>query len=377
MTVESRQFPCDNCGADLRFHIGVQSLKCDYCGSEKTITLDADAAVAEQDFHGMLAKMRDQRSQSTDAASNDLREFTCDNCGGTVAFLGTITSDECAYCGTVVALDKVHDAADRVPVDGVLPFQIDRDTARKNLKAWVKSRWFAPNEFLRRGVQGIFNGMYLPYWTFDSFTQTHWEGQRGDNYTVTVGSGKNRRTETRTRWSWRSGSFQRIFDDVLLAGTTQLPQNRLEDLAPWPLERCRPFDESFLAGYLASTYDVELDHGFEAARNVMETRLQQIVRGEIGGDHQRITKMDVFYDAITYKHLLLPVWTLVYRYHGKPYQVFVNAGTGEVQGDRPWSWIKITLAILFGIALVVGGILLYQHFQSPSNMPTNFHFDRF
>ena len=44
------------------------------------------------------------------------------------------------------------------------------------------------------------------------------------------------------------------------------------------------------------------------------------------------------------------VWMLAYRYHDKPYRVFVNAGTGEVQGERPYSWVKIMLAVLAGAA---------------------------
>ena len=47
---------------------------------------------------------------------------------------------------------------------------------------------------------------------------------------------------------------------------------------------------------------------------------------------------------------LLPVWMLAYRYHDKPYRVFVNAGTGEVQGERPYSWVKILCAVLAGLA---------------------------
>jgi hypothetical protein len=52
---------------------------------------------------------------------------------------------------------------------------------------------------------------------------------------------------------------------------------------------------------------------------------------------------------------LLPVWMLAYRYKGKSYQVVVNAATGEVQGDRPWSAWKIALAVIAGL-VVVGGI---------------------
>jgi hypothetical protein len=41
---------------------------------------------------------------------------------------------------------------------------------------------------------------------------------------------------------------------------------------------------------------------------------------------------------------------LAYRYHQKVYQVMINAATGEVQGERPYSWVKILLAVLAGLA---------------------------
>ena len=46
---------------------------------------------------------------------------------------------------------------------------------------------------------------------------------------------------------------------------------------------------------------------------------------------------------------------LAYRYRDKTFQVVVNACTGEIQGERPWSWLKITAAIVSisrGIAVV-------------------------
>ncbi len=59
--------------------------------------------------------------------------------------------------------------------------------------------------------------------------------------------------------------------------------------------------------------------------------------------------MDVRHSAVTFKHLLLPVWMMAYRYHAEPYRVYINATTGEVQGERPYSWAKITLAVIAGI----------------------------
>ena len=41
-------------------------------------------------------------------------------------------------------------------------------------------------------------------------------------------------------------------------------------------------------------------------------------------------------------------------YEQKPFQVFINGVTGEVQGQRPWSKVKLGLAIAAGlIALIV------------------------
>ncbi|MCP4589756.1 MAG: hypothetical protein GY842_03345, partial [bacterium] len=286
-----------------------------------------------------------------------LREVGCVSCGATVRFAGTLTSGECAYCGVPLQVDQVEVARRGVPVDGVLAFIIDRDRAHHNLGEWVRSRWFAPNDFKRRGVQGRFNGIYLPYWTFDSMTATRYSGQRGEHYWVTVGSGKKKRRVRRTRWYPASGAFQRFFDDVLVVASTGLPTKRLTDLEPWPLADCVPFNQQVLAGFLARTYDVPLEVGFVGAKGRIDEALEADVRRRIGGDVQRIHSIDTRYDAVTFKHLLLPVWMLAYRYRDKSYQIVVNAGTGEVQGDRPYSWIKIALAVTAVLGVV--GVIVH------------------
>jgi predicted RNA-binding Zn-ribbon protein involved in translation (DUF1610 family) len=353
---KGRIFPCERCGADLKYEIGQQTLACPFCGWTKVIEINPDSAVAEQDFEAMLKRLTDLRSQgkSGEVGTSEIR---CSSCGATVVFSGTLTSSECACCGSPLQRENVHDAVDRVPVDGVLPFLVDHDKAHQNMREWVRSRWFAPNEFRERGVRGKFNGIYLPFWTFDTMTFNRFAGQRGDHYMVTVGEGQNRRTERRTRWHSVDGAFQRFFDDVLVCACTGLPATSIGSLDPWPLEKCKPFHQQLLAGFLAQTYAVPLDQGFSLARSQIDSAIADDVRSRIGGDEQRIDSVKSRYDAISYKHLLLPVWLLAYRFHDKTYQVIVNASTGEVQGERPYSWIKITLFVIT-IATVVGAIIL-------------------
>jgi hypothetical protein len=48
------------------------------------------------------------------------------------------------------------------------------------------------------------------------------------------------------------------------------------------------------------------------------------------------------------------VWLLAYRFNGKTFQVFINAATGEVQGERPYSVWKIMFAVILGLAAAAG-----------------------
>lgn len=354
---KGRTFPCRDCGGDLVFHIGQQSLKCPFCGAEQSLAIDENAEIVEQDFHEMLERLREQHERGA-AQTSGQKEVQCSGCGGTTVFVGSLTTSECPYCGTPIQLEGVHDAEDRIPVDGVLPFLVDHDKAAQNLAEWVNSRWFAPNDFKKRGAEGKFNGVYLPYWTFDSLVFTVYHGERGEEYTVTVGSGDDERQETRVNWYPANGAFQRFFDDVLVLASPGMNRKLMQALEPWPLHGVIPFTQEVLAGYMARTYEVELEPGFLEARDRMGEEIAQEVRERIGGDRQRVHDIDSRHDAITFKHLLLPVWLLAYQYREKTYQVMINAGTGEVQGERPWSWIKITLTALVGIAVIVGIVLL-------------------
>lgn len=348
-----RIFPCEGCGADLVFNIGVQHLKCEHCGFEKLLELPPDAKIAEQDYEAMLERLAKWRAEGADDAQLT-SAVRCESCGAEVVFTGTLTSTACPYCASPIQRENVHDCRQRVSVDGVLPFLIDRPVAAGNFKQWVESRWFAPNAFRKRGVAGDFHGVYLPYWTFDTLTFNRYSGQRGEHYYVTITVGKETRQELRIAWYPASGAFQRFFDDVLVLASTGVARDVALGLDPWPLAQCAPFNQQMLAGFLARTYDVPLEKGFAEARQRVDQALYADVVSRIGGNEQRVDGIDTQYTALTFKHLLLPLWLLSYRYRDQVYQVAINGATGAVRGQRPYSWVKITLAVLTAVATVAG-----------------------
>lgn len=348
-----QQFACAKCGARLEYAPGTKVLRCPYCAHENEIpdAVDESGAargVVELDFEATVASLR---ARAEGAETVTVSDIECGACKAVFLPAKGVTATNCPFCGTPIVLTEHHSTV--IKPGAVLPFGIASAAAVEKYRAWIRSRWFAPNKLKSRAMLDAgLRGMYVPAWTYDARTTTRYTGQRGDAYYVTVGSGNNRRTERRIRWTSASGVVADDFDDVLVMATRSLPADKLDNLEPWDLKSLVPYDNSYLAGFGAEAYAIDLPSGFEAAKQVMAQAIQRTIRRDIGGDEQRITSMQTAYQGVTFKHILLPVWLSAYRYREKTYRFLINARTGEVQGERPYSWVKITLAVLAGLVVV-------------------------
>jgi hypothetical protein len=91
----------------------------------------------------------------------------------------------------------------------------------------------------------------------------------------------------------------------------------------------------------------------------MAFAIDQDIRRDIGGDEQRVSAARTSYMNTTYKYVLLPVWLSIYRYGDKVYRFVVNARTGEVHGERPYSAIKIALAVIAAIVILAFLVIVF------------------
>lgn len=349
-SVSAVSFPCRQCGADLAFEPGTQSLTCPYCGHEETVEASTRAIVEYELSRGIdaLAKARADEMQKGGVT------VRCDGCGA-VAVVERL-SRRCTFCDSP-SVSPLQEDKPMVMPESLLPFKVEERVAQTNFLDWVKSRWFAPNDLAKRAKSLALRGVYLPYWTFDSQTETDYDGYRGDHYYVTESytdaeGNHQTRTVQRTRWTPASGHISRFFDDVLVPASTSLEESLAQALGPWDLSAIEPFSAGYLSGFVAERYQVLLEDGFEQGKEVMSLAIESSVRMDIGGDVQRIRSQRTSHRATTFKHMLLPVWLSSYRYRDKVYQFAVNAQTGEVVGRRPYSWLKISAAVLAGLAFV-------------------------
>jgi LSD1 subclass zinc finger protein len=355
-TEVSGQLDCKDCGALLKFAPGTNSLKCEYCGAQNEISSAPQTTVVEEiDFEKFL-----NENTVSEADKQQVTTVGCKNCGANTTLKPNVASDNCPFCDTPLVVQGGGNTSSIIKPKYVLPFAIDKKKGGDEYKKWVGSLWFAPND-LKRFAETFekLNGMYIPYWTYDSNTDSSYSGMRGDNYMVTetytaFENGKSvtrTRTVTKVRWTPAAGSVNNEFDDVLVLASKSLPDKYAYALEPWDLENLSAFDEKFLSGFRTETYQVDVKGGFDVAKTIMEKEIRNTVRRDIGGDHQQILTLNSNYNDITFKHILLPVWLSAYRYNDKVYRFMINARTGEVQGERPYSWIKITLTALTVIAL--------------------------
>ena len=362
---EANHWPCAQCGADLRYAPGQTELKCDHCGFVQAIPTKAPCQKARALIEHDLAKGLSDDLPA--AASDEVRSTSCPKCGAVVEFQGANHATQCPFCATPVVVDTGSHR--RIKPQALVPFELTESQARTALKGWLGSLWFAPNSLLEYTRAGrAMDGIYAPFWTFDADTDSRYRGQRGEYYyetqwvNVTVNGKTERRQEQvrKTRWYPASGRVSRDFDDVLVMASSSLPARLGNDLTPWDLGKLEPYSPDYLAGFQAEGYTIGLADGRDRSREVMAGVIEDDVRRDIGGDEQRVDSVDTDYADETFKHILLPIWMAAYKYGGKSYRFLVNGQTGEVQGERPYSWWKISFAVLGAVILAAGAAYLYD-----------------
>jgi DNA-directed RNA polymerase subunit RPC12/RpoP len=353
-----KEYPCGRCGAKVDFAPGTSVLKCPYCGFETPIPA-SEAQVEEQDYRSWIEQAANEKE------THEAHRVKCDKCGAETTMPPELTAGICPFCGVNMVFSG--EVSRLINPEGLLPFKYTKQAAFEAFRRWIRGMWFAPGD-LRQYAQSDSRlaGIYIPYWTYDSDTTTAYTGERGNYYytteTYTASEAGRQVTRTRqvrhTRWTPVSGTVRNTLDDILVLASKSLPRKYAESLDPWDLKNIVPYADEYLSGFRAESYQVSLTEGFEEAKVVMASAIRDSVRGDIGGDEQRIKSEDTQYGKITFKHILLPIWMSAYRFRDRVFRILINARTGEVQGERPYSPWKIAGAVLLGLVIVAVIVLI-------------------
>ena len=359
MKFKSINFTCKSCGAPLRFSPIEETLKCEFCQSSESI----DSSLQEIKEYDLKEALRELNRHNEKKIS---KEVKCNKCAATFTMNPYSFSAICPYCKTPAIIDFVKEITPK----SLLPFQLSQKEAKEAFKKWLGSLWFAPSKltnFLTNDEK--LKGYYLPHWTYDAKTISDYHGQRGDIYYVTVERTvivngrevRQRVQEPRVRWTPVSGCVRNEFDDITIGASKTISYAILDNLAPWYTQKLVPFNKKYLAGFTSEEYTIGLDNGFELAKVKMNRVIRQTVHQDIGGDQQQISSLKTNYQETSYKNVLFPLWTAQFKWKNRTYNYAINAQTGKVSGERPYSWLKIALVAGTLSTGVGGAIYVEEH----------------
>jgi hypothetical protein len=346
-----RKFPCESCGADLRWEPGVTALKCEYCGFVKSVEASPDR-VREKAVDAALRAPRDL------GWGAERKVIACKRCGAHTTLEPHVAATACAFCGTSAVVEAPPNANVARP-EGLLPFRVSRDSALQSFRKWLHSLWLRPNDLKKASRVSSMQGAYIPFWTFDAATHSWWTAEAGYYYYVEVRQGNQTVRERRVRWENASGQLELFFDDVPVPASRGIDESLCGAIEPFPTADLTPYDPSYLSGFLAEENAIDLPEALESAKVRMASDIRSACSREVPGDTQRNLEVETQYSAVAYKNALLPIWVAAYDYHGKPYRFLVNGVTGKCNGTAPWSWIKVTLTVIAVMIIVLTVILVF------------------
>ena len=200
-TEEATDQKCPNCGATVIFDPASGKMHCDYCGFECEIPkAEEEKQVCEIDFNSTLQK-------SSFEWGVEKKSVQCKSCGAVSIYDVLETASVCPFCGS----NQVMPAAEQnsIAPGGVCPFSVTKEIAGSAFTKWLSKKFFAPSKAKKSARPDAFQGVYLPYWTFDTLTFSRFTAKAGYDHKVK----RNGKTETETTWRDVSGFYKEFIDD--------------------------------------------------------------------------------------------------------------------------------------------------------------------
>lgn len=344
----SEETTCPKCGGRLHFNPLAAELVCEYCGRTEVVEIQPAADEGEQVLDYALPTSRAHRWAEAQ------EQLQCGKCGAVSLLAAGQKSSRCAYCGSNQLVSSTG-SIELIDPQAIGLMRIDANQATRAVKKWFGKGTFIPDDLQKAASKLHLRPAYYPFWTFDGILEVNWSCQ--------VNQGSSRAPH----WVSRSGVEMEIFDDVLAPGLKSLPAGRAAAVEPFVLKEVVEFDPKLLAGWIALGYDCPLADASLNARERIMKRLQSELdsRVEPGEEKRNLSTGAGKWAALSYKHVLLPLWVGSYTYQGKSYDLLVNGQTGKIAGEKPRDRLKVWLLVICGLLLLLMFAMLAYMYLSP------------
>ncbi len=345
--MDSIQYKCPNCMAELKFNPRKQGFSCEFCDSfftpEECQTLQAQMQQeAEQ-----IAPLQDEFEQN-----NQL--YICQSCGAELMTDAQTTATECIYCHNPVIL-KGRLTGNYRP-SKIIPFQFPKEAALLAFHQRCDDLKYLPKDFTSEAQLVHMKGLYVPFWVAECYVHGFMQAEchRAHSYT----SGNYEITETEIFDCVREGDIH--FSGIPADGESKIDDDLMEAIEPFDYTKLVDFDMSYLSGFLSDKYDVNKQQVFPRIKNRAVNGSDHLMRTSMKGyTSVRVTRSDMNVLKTTWQYMLLPVWFMSYDYQGKRYEIAINGQTQQQAGELPINQKKLNLTcvLITVICTLIGFII--------------------
>ena len=296
-----RLFICPQCAGRMRFNPEIIDLQCQACGHIEVV----DEVPAQPPERILSRALRTPRGHRWASAERLLR---CQQCGAQTVFPPAQTSVSCPYCGHAVFGTAPEDQELEAP-QALIPMKLEADQARQQVRAWLGRGFFAPGDLTRSITHGL-QPVYVPLWLFNAAITLQPADREKQVY---------------------------LYANWVVPGLRSLSSRLVKNLEPFTWGNLIEFKPEYLAGWSASTYDTSAAVAAQQAKAEMETN----ARHRMSSKPLEAVFSSASFSTESFWLVLFPIWIASFTYRHKIYRVLVNGETGQVAGDKPFSWIKV------------------------------------
>ncbi|MBQ3295455.1 MAG: hypothetical protein IJH00_03100 [Erysipelotrichaceae bacterium] len=333
---ELRDFKCPNCSGALEFDTKSQKLKCPYCDG----TFDPEVFNEGTDFTVNNEEWND----------DNIIVYSCRSCGGAIMADRDTAATSCPYCGNPVVMTS--NVSGVFKPKKIIPFKLDKKQAKERYKKHLLNKYLLPDAFTSEAAIDEIKGVYVPYWLFDGRANARmwFDATRVRFYT----EGDYDCTETSYYKLFRAGSVR--FLDVPVDASSKIPDELTQSVEPYDNAESKDFNTSYLAGYVADKYDVDVAESRDIANSRISNSTSALFSSTtMGYDSVIPTSSSIAITEGNQEYVMYPMWLLNVDYNGKKYTFAMNGQTGKFVGDLPsdnGKLIKAMALVFFGITIL-------------------------
>ncbi|MDP5170559.1 MAG: hypothetical protein NWR72_09955 [Bacteroidia bacterium] len=339
---------CPKCGKQLLYGAGKKELTCKGCGYKRILQNDSDQILERKltagvSFDGFARGMGDQVSACA-----------CETCKATLAVHDNHKLQRCPICAAS-PLKPIEVPTDALEPKELLPFTLPRHRARSILRKYLRKRrwWLLPPAIFQMLRDDRLQQLYIPAYLLEAYVRASWKAKAG--YRIPV-AGKGQ-IEEREVWEPVSGYWENLFENQFQFVSPKVDSKLFALINDYSFGELVNYDPRYLDAFPAeiATKDPKASLGeFEKSLDeLIKATATQKIKGE------KVNELKVISDkeALTFRHVLLPVWMSSFSYFGKTYQFLINGRSGKIAGDKPLSPYRIGLLLALIIATLVALVL--------------------